>query len=217
MVIEILGTSHVSEESIRKIKEKILELKPTIMAVELDEGRLHALLSKHRKVPASAMFQLGVFGYLFQLFGAYAQKKLGQSVKQMPGIDMKTAYTEAKKTGAKVFLIDLPIQITLKKLSAIPIFEKLKFGFYLISGIFSNEKIEIDLKKVPADELIFKLASDLKKQFPNIYKVLVSDRDTHIANQIRHLQKHFPDENVLIVLGAGHLAGVKKLLAKNNN
>src|SRR3989344_983465 len=215
MVIEILGTSHISEESIRKIKEKISELKPTIVAVELDEGRLRALIAGQRKVPTSEVLQLGIFGWLFQLLGSYAQKKLGQSVKQTPGIDMKTAYLEAKKVGAKVFLIDMPIQITLKKLSAIPILEKLKFGFYLISGIFANEKIEIDLKKVPADEMIFKLASNLKKQFPNIYKVLVSDRDNYLANQIKHLQKHFPDEKTLVVLGAGHLKGVKKLL-KNN-
>lgn len=214
MALQFLGTSHISEESIEKIKQKISAETPSIVAIELDTARLQALLTAQRKISISAIKQLGVFGFVFQLIGAHFQKQLGKEVKQMPGIDMKTAYLAAKKSGAKIFLIDQPIQITLQKISKVNIFEKIKFIFSLVGSIFSKEKIELDLRKVPDEKMITKLIKDFKKQFPCIYGILVTERDNYIANQIAHLEKNFPDEKILVVLGAGHLTGVKKILSK---
>ena len=216
MPIQFIGTSHISEESIKKVREKILLETPAVVAIELDSGRLQALLTRQRKAGLSAITQLGLFGFVFQLIGSHFQRKLGRQVKQIPGIDMKTAYLAAKKINAKIFLIDQPIQITLQKISRIPLTEKLKFVFNIITGVFSNEKIECDLTKVPAEDMILKLTKDFKNKFPNFYKVLVTERDRYIANQISHIEKHFPDETILVVLGAGHLKGVKKLLSQQN-
>src|SRR3989344_5887257 len=216
MKTQFIGTSHISEESIEKIKQKISEEKPDIVAIELDPVRLHALLSKQRKISLSAIRQLGVFGFVFQLIGAHFQKQLGKEVKQIPSADMKMAYLAAKKAGAKIFLIDQPIQITLKKISKIRLLEKVKFVLSIISGVFSKEKIEFDLTKVPAEDMILKLTKDFRKEFPNLYDVLVTERDNYIAGQIKTLEKRFPDEKILVVLGAGHLKGVKKLLTKRS-
>ncbi len=213
MVIQFLGTSHISEESIEKVKQKISEEKPDVVAVELDEARLHALLSDKRKIPLSAIKQLGLFGFLFQVIGAHLQKQLGKEVKQMPGIDMKTAYLAAKKSGAKIFLIDQPIQITLRKISKINLFEKVRFILNIVGGAFSKEKINFDLRKIPDEKTILRLTKNFRKQFPSFYSVLVTERDNYLANQIKQLERRFPNERILVVLGAGHLGGVRKLLA----
>ncbi len=212
MAVQFIGTSHISEESIEKVKQKISDEKPQIVAIELDEARLRALLTKRRKISLSAIKQLGLFGFVFQMIGSHFQRKLGKEVKQMPGADMKTAYLAAKKINAKIFLIDQPIQTTLQKISKISLFEKIKFVFSLIGGVFSKQQINFDLRKVPDEKTILSLTKDFKKEFPGVYRVLVTERDNYIANQIKHLQKHFPDETILVVLGAGHLKGVKKLL-----
>ena len=212
---QFIGTSHISKESIDKVREKILSEKPDIVAIELDEGRLRALLAGKKKIPLSAIRQLGLFGFLFQVVGSHFQRELGRQVKQTPGIDMKTAYLAAKKVNAKIFLIDQPIQTTLQKISKVPLFEKIKFFFSILFGVFSKEKIELDLTKVPAEDMILKLARDFKDEFPNFYGVLVTERDKYISNQILHVGKHFPDKNILVVLGAGHLKGVRRLLIKN--
>ena len=44
--LTIIGTSHISPKSVKQVKDKIKELKPEIIAVELDRKRHHALTTK---------------------------------------------------------------------------------------------------------------------------------------------------------------------------
>ncbi len=216
MPVKIIGTSHIARESIRKVTSLILETRPDIVAVELDEARAKALYEKQkRKVPLSAIKTLGFYGFLFQLVGSGLQNKLGKIVHQKPGADMKAAMNAAKKINSQIALIDQPIQDTLRNISKINIWEKLKFAFWLLASMFSKQDIEFELDRVPSENLIYELISRLKKEFPGLYKAIVSDRDEYITHQIKHLAGHFPDKNILIVVGAGHLAGVKKLLARD--
>ncbi len=217
MSIRIIGTSHIAEESIRKVEQTISEWVPDVVAVELDNARLHALYQERRKVPLSAIGQLGLYGYLFQLLGGSLQRKLGESVNQKPGADMKAAVDAARKIGAQIALIDRPIQVTLQKLKKLNIWEKLRLiGFLLRAFIPIGGKIELDLKKVPESATLEDLVAILKNEFPGLYKILVTERDLVLARNIKHLNAHLPDKKILVVIGAGHLKGVRQLLAKNN-
>lgn len=216
MPVKIIGTSHIARESIQKVRRLIVDDRPEIVAVELDEARANALYDRHaRKVPLSAIKTLGFYGFLFQLIGGSLQQKLGKLVKTKPGADMKAAIDAAREIKADVVLIDQPIQDTLKNISKISLWEKLKFAFWLLASMFSKQDIEFELEKVPAEDLIYKMISQLKKEFPGLYKAIVADRDEYIAHQIKHLAGHLPDKKILVVIGAGHLSGVKKLLAKS--
>ena len=213
MPVKIIGTSHIAKESIQKVRALILEQKPEIVAVELDEARAKALFMRKQPKPSlSSIGQIGLGGFLFQIIGMRLQKSLGKQVKTKPGADMKAAIEAAKEIKADLIFIDQPIQITLKNISKISIFEKLKFFFYLLASPFSKEKIEFDLSKVPREDLVYQMIGQLKNEFPGLYKALVADRDEYISHGIKHLAGHFPDKNILVVLGAGHLKGVKKLL-----
>ncbi|MBI4096012.1 MAG: TraB/GumN family protein [DPANN group archaeon] len=216
MPVNIIGTSHIARESIQKVRRLVIDGKPDIVAVELDAARANALYDKHkRKVPLSAIKTLGFYGFLFQLIGGSLQQKLGKLVKTKPGADMKAAIDAAREVNAEIALIDQPIQDTLKNISRIRIWEKLKFVFWLLASMFSKQDLDFELDKVPAEDLVYKMISQLKKEFPGLYKAIVADRDEHIVNQIKHLAGHFPDKKILVVIGAGHLKGVKTLLAKN--
>jgi pheromone shutdown-related protein TraB len=68
------------------------------------------------------------------------------------------------------------------------------------------EKIE-ELKK---EDLINNLMKEMGKQFPSIKKVLVDERDTYIAEMI----KHSPGKKIVAVVGAGHLEGIVEHLNK---
>jgi pheromone shutdown-related protein TraB len=214
--IKVLGTSHISQESVDQIKNTIKEFKPNIVAVELDRQRFRAIMSKvRRKMKLRHALKLGLFGFLFYIIGSISQKVLGKKTGQQPGIDMKTGIIEAKNAGAKIALIDRDISITLYRLSKrVPLKEKSKLVFYLLFGGFSKNKIDLDLTKVPKDKLVHKLISELSHKFPGFYRVLVSERDTYMQNQVRLISHKFPDSKLLIIIGAGHKEKMKKFVSK---
>jgi len=214
MSIQIIGTSHIAKESVSLLKEKILSEKPEIVAVELDISRFHSIFQPPRKLRIAEIPKVGFMGWLFAVIGSWLQRKFGESVDMVPGADMRAAIITAKKIHAKIALIDRPIQLTLKRLSTeMDFFTKLKFFSYLLfGGFFQSNTEKFNLEKVPGEKLILKVTSELKNKFPSLYKVLVSERDEFIANQIKILQKENPKSNIIVVLGAGHISGVKALL-----
>ena len=76
-----IGTSHIAQESIYKIKNYIENEKPDIVAIELDHQRAHALVhDEHRSLSLGDIRRLGAKGYLFAKLGQYLQQKLGRMV-----------------------------------------------------------------------------------------------------------------------------------------
>ncbi len=215
--IIFIGTSHVAKDSVKKVKKVISEKKPDIVAIELDRNRLLGLLDKKskRKLSFGDIKRIGLKGWLFASIGQWIQKKIGSKIGVLPGADMLAAYNAAKSEGAKIALVDQDIEKTLKNLSKrLSWKERWNFVVDLIKGFVFKKGIKIDLSKVPEDELIEKLIKKLKIRYPNIYDVLIAERNDVIAKNIAKLTRNFPDANIVVVLGAGHVKEVKDLLKK---
>jgi pheromone shutdown-related protein TraB len=212
--IKIIGTSHIAPESIKKVEKTILETKPDIVAIELDRKRLIALLSKDKhKISYRDIRRVGFKGWLFALIGAWAEKKLGDKVGVSPGADMLKAVSAAQQTGARIALIDQDIEITLKKFSrSLSWKEKFTFLGDLFKGVVLRKGIQFDLSKVPPKKLIDKLIEDVRKRYPNIYRVLVKERNEYMAQKLAHIAKHYPDSQIIAVVGAGHEKEIVQLL-----
>src|SRR3989344_5073551 len=88
--LTIIGTSHIAKESILEVRKFILENKPDIIALELDQKRFIALLNK-RKLKLTDIKEIGIKGFLINLIGAYIEKKLGKLVGVSPGSEMTLA------------------------------------------------------------------------------------------------------------------------------
>ena len=100
--IKIIGTSHISKESVLEIRRAIRLGNPDIVAVELDKGRLFALQNDiNRKPRISDIPSIGVQGFLFSIIGGWLQKRLGNVVGIKPGSDMLSAvkYAASQKTA----------------------------------------------------------------------------------------------------------------------
>ena len=97
--------------------------------MELDKKRLSALTSKgSRKIELRSIRHIGLKGFLFSLFGAWAERKLGKLVGVAPGSEMRQAIKIANKEKIELALIDQDIEITLQRLSkAITWKEKVNF------------------------------------------------------------------------------------------
>jgi pheromone shutdown-related protein TraB len=211
----IVGTSHIAESSLKEIEFVFNKENPDLIAVELDQQRLYALLSNQKPNYSLSMIkELGFKGYLFALFGSLIQQKLGDIVGIKPGSDMLRAVQLAKLNNKKIALIDRDVRITLARLSkAISWKEKFNFIIDFFTAPFSK-KMKINLKTVPEKELIKKLLGLLKKRYPGIYRVLVEERNKLLALKLKTLLENYPDQKIMAVLGAGHEDEVLCLIKK---
>ena len=126
--LTIIGTSHIAQESVDEVKKTIEKEKPSIIAIELDARRMHALQKQGKKDYFAVLRSVGIKGFLFSLIGEWAEKKLGRIVNVKPGTEMLTAIRIAKKNMIKLALIDQDIEITLRRFSkAITWREKFRF------------------------------------------------------------------------------------------
>ncbi|PIN75867.1 hypothetical protein COV18_01660 [Candidatus Woesearchaeota archaeon CG10_big_fil_rev_8_21_14_0_10_37_12] len=220
MKLTIIGTSHISPESLKHVEETIREKKPTIIAVELDKKRLAALLQKKYN-PHTKNFSLkdikriGLKGWLFAQIGSWVEKKLGNKVGVSPGTEMLKAIEIAQQTGAKIALIDQDIEITLKKFSnALSWKEKWTFAKDLINGLIFKKGIKFDLAKVPSHKIINKLIKEVKTKYPNVYCVLIKERNEVMAKKLAHILLNHPDAEIVAVVGAGHEKEINLLVKK---
>ena len=213
--IIIIGTSHVADTSIKKIKKSFKELMPDIVALELDMNRAYSLKHKTKRPKNFELLKnLGLGGFLFYLFGEYAQKKIGNIVNIEPGSDMLTALELGEKNNCKIALIDRDIKITLRRFSKY--FSKKELFKIILDVIFSKkDKIhEIDFSKVPSKEVIKYVLKETKQRYPSLYKVLIDERDKFMAEKIYQISIMNPEKRILIVVGAGHLPGINRYLSK---
>ena len=213
--LTIIGTSHIAQQSVNQVKQTIGADKPDIVAVELDRRRFQALISgKQRKPKLSDIKKIGVKGFMFTLFGSWAQKKLGKYVGVAPGSEMKAAIDSARQEKAKIALIDQNIEVTLRKFSKSLTWRE-KFNF--LADIFKalilrKPEIKFDLRTVPSKKLIDKIISKVKDRYPSVYKVLIKERDELMAHKLFNLMWHHKDKKIVAVIGAGHEDRILKLI-----
>jgi pheromone shutdown-related protein TraB len=215
--IYLLGTAHVSEESENQVIEFIDKYKPEVVAIELDYGRLKTLFSKEKQKPGmfSMIKRVGIGGYIFAKIGSLMQQKVGKQFNMEPGIDMKTAYQEARKNKITTALIDQNIATTLRKFSGISFFKKMKIFFNLFFKSFSKKyrnRFNIDLKKgIPEEKELFKILSFMKKEALELYQILIEDRNIFMAEKLIKLRENHKGP-ILAVVGAGHIPGMYHII-----
>ncbi|MAG38824.1 hypothetical protein CMO90_01940 [Candidatus Woesearchaeota archaeon] len=212
--LKIIGTSHISNQSVRQIKSGFSKFNPDYVAVEIDRKRFLALIYKKNSKPSfKNLKQIGFSGFLFLIIGGYVQKKLGSIVGVEPGSDMKTAINLAKEKNLPLVFIDQDIEITLKRFSkAFTLKEKIT----LLKEIFFGRKLKLkfDLTKVPDKKTIKTLLNYFKTNYPGIFSVLIDERNKFMAKKLFKFMRDKKEKRILCVVGAGHEEGLKKEMEK---
>lgn len=209
--LNIIGTAHVSKESVEEVREAIIESQPNIVAVELDLNRFHNMMAeksgqKKEDIKIRDVIKgdkLSIF--LVTLFLSYLQKKIGDEMGVKPGSEMLAAVEAAEEIGANVVLIDRDISITLKRaLNKMSFIEKAKFVYGIIASFFSDEEIE-DVESIKDGDALEEVMGYFKDMSPQAYDALVTERDAYMAKKLLEIN----DESVVAVVGAGHKQGIK--------
>jgi pheromone shutdown protein TraB len=200
-VIELRGTSHIASDDLSNIRELITQRQPDVVALELDEQRLQALLTEEqRHTPHNPFF----------LLLKKIQEFLGKQTGAMPGSDMLEAFKTAVDDDRDVALIDQDITVTLRKLKGVSLLEKIKFVGFIVMGAVLFPVEQFDLQDVPDDELIHRLLLQFRVSFPQMYDVLVTERNQVMAEKLQALDQQY--DHVLAFVGAGHVEGLQEQL-----
>ena len=213
----LVGTAHISKESMELVKKTIDEELPDVIGVELDRDRLEQLLSgkKWQETNLVEIIKTGkTYLFLLNIFLSNMQRQIGKQVGIQPGAEMLTALKLAQEKQLPIQLLDRDVKITLKKaFSEMSLGEKIKLGTSFLGGFFgAGEKVTVEkIEELKKEDLINNLMKELGKQFPSIKKVLVDERDLYISEMI----KHSPGKKIVAVVGAGHIEGIVSHLSSD--
>lgn len=213
--ITLVGTAHVSKESVEEVKNTISEIKPDCVAVELDEKRAESIRNPDRYSQLDLVKVLKKhegFLLLANLILASFQRRMGLNAGVKPGDEMIAAMNAAEENNIRCTLVDRPIQITLKRAWGKNSFwGKCKLLAMLLSSAFSKEEIAPEeIEKLKERNEMDSMMNELSEDMPVIKNVLIDERDRFLASKIWESE----GSNIVAVLGAGHLPGVKAFIEK---
>jgi len=203
----LLGSAHVVDLSgplTRILTERVLDA----VAVELDPERAHALL-----VPDEGGRARGSAPLFARLWGVL-QRRLGSEIGAgVPGAEMKVAIEVAQQRGLPVFFIDDPIRMTLANLVRSMSFkERVTLLVSALVGLFLPSRLvarELDrYTESPQD-----YTEELRRVSPTTARVLLDDRNEHMADRLVALRAH-GHLRLAAVVGDAHLEGLKASLAR---
>jgi pheromone shutdown-related protein TraB len=216
--IILVGTAHVSRESVELVKKVIEAEKPDCVCVELDDKRFNALSGKKRWESLDLreiIRKKQLSTLLVNLILASYQKKLGMQLGVMPGAELLEAAREAEKHAIPVTLCDRDVRVTLRRAWHATSF--LKKGYLLatlLASLFDKTEItEEKLQELKKKDVLSELMSELGEAMPELKKVLIDERDIYLAEKI----KNSPGRRLVAVVGAGHMAGIVRNIREDNS
>ena len=215
--LKIIGTAHVSEESVNEVKDAIYEHHPDVVAIELDRGRYTKLkeemmgIERDDTISVTKIIKENKVSLFFTTtLLSYFQSKIGADLDVAPGSEMIGAIEASEDLGIPIALIDRDINITLQRaLNKMGFIEKAKFIFSLIASVFGlDDEEEIDIEELKNPENLDDLMEMFNDEAPSVHEVLVHERDAYLAGSIMKI----PQDHVIAVVGAGHKPGIEKYL-----
>ena len=136
--VQVVGTAHVSADSVAEVEETIRRERPDVVAVELDEGRYRQLKggTPDDIEPGDLLKGNTVFQFIAYWMLSYVQAQLGEKFDISPGADMLAAVETAEEEGLDVALVDRDIQTTIQRFWArMSVVEKLRMAGGLVFGV----------------------------------------------------------------------------------
>jgi len=203
----LVGTIHVDPQSAAAVRDTILDVRPEVVALEIDGARLYALqnprLSRVGKSPGVSFLAMVLL-----------EKFAGQLTGSAPGTEMLVAVETARRVAARVELVDVPIHTTIAGLRNLPLKERVRLLIDSISSLVLLPLGRPDFagltEGIEEQLLLF------RGRYPGLSRLLLDLREDYMANRIATILNSTTG-HVVAVVGFGHLAALSKRLAGNAN
>ena len=88
----------------------------------------------------------------------------------------------------------------------------------MLKGLISRKKdplLNFNLSEVPEKKIIKMMILKIKTRYPNIYDVLIKERNYFMARKLKKIMSLNPNKKILAVVGAGHEEDIMKILKEN--
>lgn len=207
--ILLLGTAHVSLESVEEVTNMIREELPDRICVEIDSGRFQSLSKdeKWQQMDLTRVFrEKKGFLLLANLVLTSFQRKVGMNTGIKPGEEMKMAIEVADELSIPYSFSDRPVQMTLQRAWGKSSFwNKIKLLASLLSSVFTNENVDAkEVESLKEKGALQDMMEELSSYLPSVKEVLIDERDQYLATKIFEA----PGKKIVAVVGAGHMNGI---------
>jgi pheromone shutdown-related protein TraB len=205
----LVGTAHISQESVRTVERVIEQERPDVVCVELDQERFTALMEEQRWEELDLIEVIKQKQLLFLMarlaLGAF-QKRMGGYTGVKPGAEMAAAIEVANANDARVVLCDRNVRITLLRAWRLtPFWRRTAVVASLFTGVFEKREIsEEELAHLRQSQNISAVLDELGEALPSVKTVLVDERDVFMAHQLQIA----PGNKIVAVVGAAHVPGI---------
>ncbi len=211
--IYLVKTAHVSKNSVQDVKDCILEVGPDAICIELDEDRYKKLdePDKWRESDIIKIIKEKKVGFLLvNIILSSFQRRMAKNMDTSSGGEMLEGIKASKELNIPLVLADRPIKITFSRIwNSLGLIEKSKLLTSIIGSIFDDEEItEEDLAALKQADALDAALREIGKEFPNVKKILVDERDQYLAAKI----KNAPGKKIIAIIGAAHANGLIKSL-----
>lgn len=210
-VLYLIGTAHVSGDSVKFVEECINEFEPDTVAVELDKNRMDVLKNR-KKYEETDIFDIfrkkKVLFFTVQLIMSGYQKKIAEKTGSAPGSEFKKAIELAEEKDLKLVNADRDISVTLKRtINAMTFKEKVKF----FTGMLFGDDKDVDekaIEELKKGDMLMQIIGEMQDEFPSLKRTILDERDRYLAANIAQNL----GEKTVAVVGAAHVPGILRRL-----
>ncbi len=212
--VVLVGTAHVSEESVREVRATIASHEPDCVCVELDASRYATITQERRWMELDirrVLRERKGFLLLTNIVLHSFQRRLGLDLGVQPGAEMVAAIDAARAADVRFVLCDRDIQVTMRRAwRRSGLWGRFKLLGALLAGAFVNEELEAgQIEALKERGMLQSMLDELADYLPRVKEVLIDERDTYLAARIYGAG----GSRTVAVVGAGHVPGIERALA----
>ena len=209
----LVGTAHISRESVDLVRAVIEAERPDAVCIELDAQRFQALSQKRRfdSLDLKQVIRSRQLAPLIaNLLLASYQKRLGGALGVMPGTELMEAARTAERLGIPMSLCDRDVRVTLRRAwAAMSFWKKTRLLSEFLASAFDQPELdEAELRRLREGDVLSEMMAELGEAMPQLKRVLIDERDIYLSQRIRETE----GQRIVAVVGAGHVEGMRAAL-----
>jgi len=211
--VVFVAVIHTDVDSVKEARRVVREVKPAVVAVELDHDRYEYLKNPDAESELTTMPLTGDTAQDLMQQLATMEQALGGITGSNVGDEMMAAIEEGRAIDAKIALVDRPMKTTIQAMMTVPLPE-----LYGLIDMLPDATKDIEeggavdlMDMLKEDGAVDDIVEQFRVEFPGLTKVLIEERDLYVANALHFILNDI-EGKIVAVLGAGHIQGVKAAL-----
>lgn len=211
--ITLLGTAHISRSSAEKVRELLDTGDYDAVAVELCPSRHQAIIDPDA-LSRMDLFEVIKSGKAAMVAASLAlgafQQRAAEQLGIQPGAEMRQAITSAQEKNLPVLLIDREMGITLKRIYRnVPWWRRMNLIAGLMASVVSRHQVsEEEIERLKEGDVLESTFAQFAEDEKDLFQPLIEERDQYMVARLQQEVASQPRENILAVIGAGHLNGM---------